>query len=70
MSRQMSQGYFVDEDEDDECVEMNPRIGKHISGGSGTKVSNNVSSKKPRQKGPLNMYYTPNPANVAKARKD
>ena len=70
MSRQMPQGYFVDEDEDDECVEMNPRSGKHASGGSGTKGSNNVPSKKPRQKGPLDMYYTPNPANVVKARKD
>jgi len=56
MARQMSQGYFVDEDEDGECVEMNPTSGKHASGGSGTKGSNNVPSKKPRQNGPLDMY--------------
>jgi len=69
-SRQIPQGYFVDEDEDDECVQLNPGGGKHANGRSETKGSNNVPSKKPRQKGLLDLHYTTNPVNVVKVRKD
>jgi len=60
--------YGGHEDEDDECVELTPRGGK-LSGG-GSKGSNNMPSKKPRQKGPLDTFFPPNPADVVKARKD
>ena len=60
--------YGSDEDEDDECVEMNPKSGKLSSGGS--KGSNNMPSKRPRQKGTIDMFFTPNPTDVVKARKD
>jgi len=69
MFRQMPQDFYGgDEDEDDECVEMNPKSGKLSSGGS--KGSNNMPSKRPRQKGPIDMFFTPNPADVLKARKE
>jgi len=60
--------YGSDEDEDDECVEMSPKNGKLSSGRS--KGSNNMPSKRPRQKGPMDTFFTPNLADVVNARKD
>jgi len=45
-----------------------PKGGKFSSGGS--KGSNSMPRKKQKTKGPLDMFLTPNPMDVVKARKD
>lgn len=67
MSKRLPQSYFDEEDDDDECVEM-PKGGKFTSGGS--KGSNSMPSKRSKTKGPIDMFFTPNPADVVKARKE
>ena len=71
MSKHLLQSYFdeADDDDDDECVEMpKAKGGKFTSGGS--KDSNSMFSKRPKTKGPLDMFFGPNPADVVKARKE
>ena len=72
MSRHIHQylagGEYDDEQEEEDCVEMNSNDGKFSSGGS--KGSSSMPCKKPKQKGPIRMFFTPNPTNVVKARKE
>ena len=59
---------FDEEDDDnDECVET-PKGGKFTS--SGSKVSNSMPRRKQKTKVPLDMFFTPNPADVMMARKE
>ncbi|KAI3721407.1 hypothetical protein L2E82_32417 [Cichorium intybus] len=55
----MNSSYFDDHDlgEDEDCVEVE---------GVGSKVQR----KRPRQKGPIDRFFTPNPEDVVKCRKD
>ena len=60
MSKRLPQSYF---DEKKMC-----KGGKFTSNGS--KGSNSMPSKRQKTKGPLNMFFTPNLANVVKAIKE
>ena len=51
-------------------VEMNPKSGKLSSGSGGSKGSNRRLLRNRNKKGPLDMFFTTNPVDVAKARKD
>jgi len=57
-----------DDDDDDDCVKMYSKGGKVSSGGS--KGSSSIPFKKPKQKGSLDMFFTPNSTNVVKGRKE
>jgi len=67
MSRHMLRDYFVDEDGDDACVEMN-LTSKNYWVVSSREVTR-MPSKKARLKSLLDMFFTPNLAYV-KTRKD
>ena len=59
--------YNDEEEEDDDCVEMNSKGVKFSSVGS--KESSGMPSKKPKQKGPMDMFFTPIATNVVKGKK-
>ena len=67
MSKRLPQSYFNEEDDDEECVDM-PKGGKFSSGGS--KGSTSMPRKKQKTKCPLDMFLTPNPADVEQVRKE
>jgi len=67
LSKRLPQGYFDEEDDDDDYAEM-PTYGKFTSGGS--KGSNSMPSKRPMTKDPLDMFFTHNPTVVVTARKE
>jgi len=58
-----------EEYDDDDCVEMNLKGGSAKVSSTGSKGSSSMPSKKIRQKGPLDVFFAPNPADVVKARK-
>ena len=67
MSKRLPQSYFGEEDDDDECVDM--AKGEKFSS-YGSKGSTSLPQKKQKTKGPLDMFFTPNPTNFVKARKE
>jgi len=67
MSKCLPQSYFDEEDDDDKCLEI-LKGGKFTS--SGSKGSNSMPSKRPKAKGPLDMFFPPNPADVLKGRRE
>ena len=63
MYKCLSQSHFDEEDDDNECVEM-PKGGKFTSGSGGSTGSNSIPSKRPKMKGPLDMFFTSNHVDV------
>ena len=72
MSRHINQHYMGEEydDDGDDCVEMNLKSGSGKFSSGGSKGSSSMPSKKPRQKGPLDVFSAPNPTNIVKGRKE
>ena len=59
---------YDDDEEGDDCVEMNSRNVKFSSVGS--KGSSSMPLKKPKQKSPMDMFFSPIPTNVVKGNKE
>ena len=59
---------YDDDEEGGDCVEMNSRDVKFPSVGS--KGSSSMPLKKPKQKGPMDMFFSPIPTNVVKGNKE
>ena len=61
-------GDYDDEEEgDDDCVEMNSKGIKFSSPGS---KGSSMPSKKPKQKDPMDMFFTPISTNVVKGKNE
>ncbi|XP_028077965.1 uncharacterized protein LOC114279882 [Camellia sinensis] len=57
-----------EEDEDEDVVEIN--VNQHRKLTSSSQSSSKSKSKMPKRKGPMDVYFTPNPESVVKNRKD
>lgn len=59
-----------DEDEDEDDVQEIDQRGKRVSSSKGSSKSVQSKLKKPRQKGPMDAYFTPDPEMIVKGRKN
>lgn len=59
-----------DEDEDDDVVEINVNQHRKLTSSSQGSSKSKSKSKMPKRKGPMDVYFTPNPESVVKNRRD
>ncbi|XP_028101977.1 uncharacterized protein LOC114301249 [Camellia sinensis] len=59
-----------DEDEDDDVIEINVNQHRKLTSSSQGSSKSKSKSKTPKRKGPMDVYFTPNPESVVKNRKD